>query len=174
MNANVHVLRNDHLTVKDSIAQKPDYIVVGPGPGTPQGAGISKSLIDACAGKIPVLGICLGMQAIAEVFGGAVIRAQTPMHGKTSNIHHSNEGVFTGLPNPFLATRYHSLVVDRQQLPLCLKVTAKTVEGEIMGLRHREFPIEGVQFHPESILCRDGYKLLSNFLESYNVKASPR
>ena len=139
-------------------------MLISPGPGTPSDAGISSELILDSAGKRPVFGVCLGMQCIGEVFGGTVVRAPAVMHGKTSMIHHRDVGVFQGLPNPFEATRYHSLIVKRETFPEVLEITAETAEGEIMGLRHRELPIYGVQFHPESILTGEGSKLLANFL----------
>jgi para-aminobenzoate synthetase component 2 len=144
----------------------PRFLVVGPGPGDPAQAGISKERIAQFAGLIPILGVCLGHQCIGELFGGRVIRAKRPMHGKTSHIQHDGTGVFTGLPQGFIATRYHSLIVERASLPNCLQITAETEEGEIMGLRHREFhDLEGVQFHPESILTESGTALIANFLK---------
>jgi anthranilate synthase/aminodeoxychorismate synthase-like glutamine amidotransferase len=158
------VRRNDALSV-DEIAQlKPSHICISPGPGRPAEAGISKEVVRRFAPSVPLLGVCLGHQCIAEVFGGQVVRAERLMHGKTSEIHHDGSGVFAGLPNPFSATRYHSLIVAPETLPNKLAVSAKTTEGEIMGLRHREYPLHGVQFHPESILTAEGKKLLANFL----------
>ena len=158
------VKRNDELTVKGAARLKPSSIVISPGPGRPSEAGISSDLIKAFAGKIPILGVCLGHQCIGEVFGGEVVRAKRPMHGKTSRIYHAPGGLFQGLPSPFEATRYHSLIVKRDTLPTALAVTAWTHEREIMGLQHRRFPVYGVQFHPESILTSVGKDLLKNFL----------
>jgi anthranilate synthase component 2 len=171
LGAEVKVVRNDEITVDAVAALAPEKIVISPGPCTPNEAGISMDVIRACAGHIPLLGICLGHQCIGQVFGGEVIRARKVMHGKTSPIHHRGLGVFRGLSEPFEATRYHSLVVARDSLPDCLEVTAwtETEAGEvdeIMGLRHRELAVEGVQFHPESILTAHGHDLLRNFLES--------
>jgi len=160
----LQVFRNDKITIKEIEKLKPNKIVISPGPGTPKDAGISIKVIKQFAGKTPILGVCLGHQAIAEAFGGKVIRAGQLMHGKTSEIHHDNKGVFKGLPNPFTATRYHSLLVEKKSLPDCFELSAWTDEGEIMGLRHKEFKLEGVQFHPESILTDSGKQLLSNFL----------
>jgi anthranilate synthase component 2 len=170
LGADVHVVRNDEIAVEDIEALAPEKIVISPGPCTPNEAGISMAVIKAYAGKLPLLGICLGHQSIGQVFGGEVVRARQVMHGKTSHIHHRGEGVFRGLSQPFEATRYHSLVVARDSLPECLEVTAwtETEAGEIdeiMGLRHRELAVEGVQFHPESILTAHGHDLLRNFLE---------
>ena len=170
LGADVHVVRNDEIAVADIAALAPQQIVISPGPCTPNEAGISMAVIEAYAGVVPILGICLGHQRIGQVFGGKVVRARKVMHGKTSPIHHLGEGVFRGLSEPFEATRYHSLVVERQSLPACLEITAwtQTEAGEIdeiMGLRHRELAIEGVQFHPESILTAHGHDLLRNFLE---------
>jgi anthranilate synthase/aminodeoxychorismate synthase-like glutamine amidotransferase len=159
------VRRNDEVTVDEVIALNPERICISPGPGTPANAGISAQLIDRLGPRLPVLGVCLGHQCIGEVFGGKVGRAQRLMHGKTSPIHHDGTGVFRGLPNPFDATRYHSLLVEPPTVPDCLEVNARTAEGEIMGLRHRRHPIHGVQFHPESILTAEGKRLLKNFLE---------
>jgi anthranilate synthase component 2 len=170
LGADVHVVRNDEISVADIDALAPEKIVISPGPCTPNEAGISMDVIREYAGKLPLLGICLGHQSIGQVFGGEVVRARKVMHGKTSPIHHRGEGVFAGLSQPFEATRYHSLVVAKESLPDCLEVTAWTQleDGEmdeIMGLRHREFDVEGVQFHPESILTAHGHDLLRNFLE---------
>ena len=170
LGAEVHVVRNDQISVDDIDALAPEKIVISPGPCTPNEAGISMAVIKAYAGKLPLLGICLGHQSIGQVFGGKVVRARQVMHGKTSPIHHRGEGVFRGLSQPFEATRYHSLVVARESLPECLEITAwtQTESGEIdeiMGLRHRELAVEGVQFHPESILTAHGHDLLRNFLE---------
>jgi anthranilate synthase/aminodeoxychorismate synthase-like glutamine amidotransferase len=160
----VRVVRNDAMTVEQIAALKPERIVISPGPCTPKEAGISVETIKRLAGSIPILGVCLGHQSIGEAFGGEVVRAERLMHGKTSMIRHDQRTVFRNLPNPFEATRYHSLIVRRESLPSCLEVSAETAEGEIMGLRHRILPIEGVQFHPESILTRPGKDLLRNFL----------
>ncbi|ROS01539.1 anthranilate synthase component 2 [Sinobacterium caligoides] len=169
LGAEVVVYRNDEISVEQIRALAPEQIVISPGPCTPNEAGVSMQVIEAFAGELPILGICLGHQSIGQVFGGDVIRAGRVMHGKLSPVKHNNQGVFTGLSNPFNATRYHSLVIDQQTLPECLEVTAWTeyddgrVE-EIMGVRHRELQIEGVQFHPESILTEQGHDLLANFL----------
>ena len=167
----VKVLRNDALDVAGIRALAPTRIVISPGPGTPDDAGVSLALLQATQGEVPILGVCLGHQAIGQAFGGRVVRAKSIMHGKTSPIHHRNQGVFAGLSNPFEATRYHSLVVEQSSLPDCLEVTAWTENpdgsiDEIMGLRHRTLPVEGVQFHPESILTEHGHDLLRNFLEN--------
>lgn len=161
----VRVFRNDQITVADIEAMRPDHIVISPGPCTPNEAGISVETIRRLAGKIPILGVCLGHQSIGQAFGGRIIRARQLMHGKTSMIHHNGQGVFRGLPSPFEATRYHSLVIERATLPDCLEITAWTEDGEIMGVRHRQLPVEGVQFHPESILTQFGHELLANFLK---------
>ncbi len=159
----VVVYRNDEITLEQIAALKPDRIVVSPGPCTPNEAGVSVPLIKQFAGKIPILGVCLGHQSIGQAFGGKIIHAQQLMHGKTSQIHHHGDGVFNGLPNPYRATRYHSLVIERASLPACLAVTAWTDDGEIMGVRHKTLTVEGVQFHPESILTEHGHALLENF-----------
>lgn len=171
LGADVVVKRNDEITVADIEKLSPEKIVISPGPCTPNEAGISMETIRTYAGKLPILGICLGHQSIGQVFGGRVVRARQVMHGKTSPIVHNNVGVFHGLSNPFEATRYHSLVVEKGSLPDCLEITAwtETDDGEIdeiMGLRHRELAVEGVQFHPESILTQHGHDMLRNFLES--------
>ena len=170
LGADVHVVRNDEIAVTDIEALAPEKIVISPGPCTPNEAGVSMEVIRTYAGRLPILGICLGHQSIGQVFGGEVVRARAVMHGKTSPIFHRGEDVFSGLSEPFEATRYHSLVVERESLPDCLEITAwtQTETGqvdEIMGLRHRELAIEGVQFHPESILTAHGHDLLRNFLE---------
>lgn len=170
LGAEVRVERNDALTLADIEALAPVRIVISPGPCTPNEAGISVPLIRAFAGRIPLLGVCLGHQSIGQAFGGRIVRARAVMHGKTSLIHHGGQGVFHGLPSPFEATRYHSLVIERASLPECLEITAwtATADGEIdeiMGVRHRTLAVEGVQFHPESILTRHGHDLLRNFLE---------
>jgi len=159
------VFRNDRIKIKEIEDLAPKRIVISPGPGTPEQAGISKEVIKHFAGKIPILGVCLGHQAIAEVFGAKVVRAQNIMHGKTSMVHHDGKTIFKGLPNPFCATRYHSLIVEKESLPESLMLTAWTKDGEIMGIRHRTHILEGVQFHPESILTDEGKKLLANFLD---------
>jgi anthranilate synthase/aminodeoxychorismate synthase-like glutamine amidotransferase len=160
----LQVFRNDKITIPEIEKLKPRRIVISPGPGEPKDAGISNEVVKHFAGKIPILGVCLGEQAIAEVFGGKVIRAKRLMHGKTSEIHHDGRTIFDGLPDPFIATRYHSLIVEKKNLPDCLEISAWTDQDEIMGIRHKEYKVEGVQFHPESILTEAGKKLLSNFL----------
>lgn len=160
----VLVRRNDEIGLEEIAALKPDHILISPGPCTPNEAGVSLALIERFKGEIPILGVCLGHQSIGQAFGGDVIRAERLMHGKTSEIHHDGKGVFRDLPNPFTATRYHSLIVKRETLPDSLEVTAWTDEGEIMGLRHKEYAIEGVQFHPESIITQNGHRMLANFL----------
>ena len=164
LGAEVRVVRNDEATVDEIASMNPEKIVISPGPCAPDQAGISVQAINAFAGRVPLLGVCLGHQAIGAAFGGKVVHARTLMHGKTSPIEHAGAGVFEGLPSPFTATRYHSLAVERDSLPDCLEVTAWTADGEIMGLRHRTMAIEGVQFHPESILSEHGRALLKNFL----------
>jgi anthranilate synthase/aminodeoxychorismate synthase-like glutamine amidotransferase len=164
LGAAARVLRNDEMTAEDALALGPDRIVISPGPGTPDQAGVSLDLIRRAAGRVPLLGVCLGHQALAQAFGGRVVRAPTIMHGKTSSIRHDGRTVFAGLPDPFTATRYHSLIVDRASVPECLEVSAWTDDGIVMGLRHRRLPLEGVQFHPESILTAAGKDLLRNFL----------
>ena len=165
LGAEVEVYRNDKITVDEIACKAPRRLVVSPGPCSPLEAGISVEAIQRLAGKIPILGVCLGHQSIGQAFGGKIVRAASLMHGKTSPIHHDNQGLFAGLANPFDATRYHSLIVERETLPDCLRVTAWTAEGEIMGMEHRELPVWGVQFHPESILTLEGKKLLGNFLK---------
>lgn len=165
LGAEVVVRRNDEITVPEIEAMNPDRLVVSPGPCTPNEAGVSCEVIQHFGSRKPVLGVCLGHQSIGQVYGGDVVRADRLMHGKTSPILHGGENVFAGLPNPFEATRYHSLIVKRDTLPACLKITAETAEGEIMGLAHRELPVYGVQFHPESILTSEGKNLLKNFLK---------
>lgn len=161
----IRVFRNDKITVGEIEAMQPDRLLVSPGPCTPREAGISIEAIKYFGGKIPILGVCLGHQAIGDAFGGTVIRARRIMHGKTSPMLHDGKGVFTGLPNPFDGMRYHSLVVQDSDLPECLQVSCRTDEGELMGLRHKELAIEGVQFHPESIMTPAGIQLLKNFME---------
>ncbi|MCB1930738.1 MAG: aminodeoxychorismate/anthranilate synthase component II [Rhodocyclaceae bacterium] len=165
LGANVRVYRNDAIGVDQIEALAPDQLVISPGPCTPAEAGVSVEAIRRFAGRIPVLGVCLGHQAIGAAFGGRIVHAKRLMHGKVSPVHHLGEGVFRGLPEPVTCTRYHSLAVERDSLPECLEVTAWTEDGEIMGLRHRELAVEGVQFHPESILTEHGHALLRNFLE---------
>ncbi|MBI1976473.1 MAG: aminodeoxychorismate/anthranilate synthase component II [Candidatus Omnitrophica bacterium] len=161
----IQVVRNNQMTTEEIKILNPNHIVISPGPGSPKDAGISKEVIQQFSGKIPILGVCLGHQCIGEVFGGRVVRAARLMHGKTSQIHHDGKGVFQGLPNPFEATRYHSLIVERETLPDCLSITAETDQKEIMGLAHKQHPTVGVQFHPESILTQAGKDLLRNFLK---------
>ncbi len=164
LGADVHVHRNDVLTLEQIAAWEPEQIVISPGPCTPSDAGISVPLIRRFAGAIPILGVCLGHQAIGQAFGGNIVRAAQVMHGKVSAVAHDGRGVFTGLPSPLTATRYHSLAIERASMPACLEVTATSADGEVMGVRHREWPVEGVQFHPEAILTEHGHALLSNFL----------
>jgi anthranilate synthase/aminodeoxychorismate synthase-like glutamine amidotransferase len=164
MGQKLEVRRNDQISLDEIEALAPERIVISPGPCTPQEAGISEPLIQRFAGKIPILGVCLGHQAIGEAFGGRVIRARKIMHGKTSEIHHDGKTIFRGLPQDFLATRYHSLIVERKSLPKELEISAETQDGTIMGLRHRKMKVEGVQFHPESVLTQPGFRLLENFL----------
>ncbi|MDX9995286.1 MAG: aminodeoxychorismate/anthranilate synthase component II [Rhodocyclaceae bacterium] len=161
----VRVFRNDAITLKEIAAMKPDRLVISPGPCSPKEAGISVAAIKEFAGKLPILGVCLGHQSIGYAFGGEIVHARQLMHGKLSPVHHADSGIFSGLPNPFNATRYHSLAIRRDTLPDCLEVTAWTDDGEIMGVRHKDHAIQGVQFHPESILTEHGHALLKNFLE---------
>jgi anthranilate synthase component 2 len=165
LGAEVKVVRNNALTVDDVARMAPARIVISPGPCTPNEAGISLAAIRQFAGKIPILGVCLGHQAIGQAFGGKVVRAGQVMHGKLSRVSHDRRGVFSGLPDEFVATRYHSLAVERASLPACLEATAQSEDGEIMGLRHRELAVEGVQFHPEALLTEHGHAMLKNFLE---------
>lgn len=167
----VEVYRNDKITIQEIEALRPDHILISPGPCTPNEAGISLELIETFKGKIPIFGVCLGHQAIGQAFGGDVIRAERLMHGKTSLIEHDGKTVFEGIAQPFTATRYHSLIVKRETLPDCLEISAQTKEGEIMGLRHKEYRIEGVQFHPESIITDHGHQLLRNFIHSTQAKS---
>ncbi len=160
----VRVARNDEITLDEIAALKPDRICISPGPCSPNEAGVSIPVLERFSGKVPILGVCLGHQAIGQAFGGRVVRAQALMHGKTGAIRHTGVGVFAGLPNPFTAARYHSLAVERASLPDCLEITAWTDDGEIMGLRHRTLAVEGVQFHPESIATEHGHAMLKNFL----------
>lgn len=162
----VHTYRNDEITLEKIAALKPDRICISPGPCTPNEAGVSVPLLKNFAGKLPILGVCLGHQSIGAAFGGIIIRAQQVMHGKTSVIQHTGLGVFKNIPNPYTVIRYHSLAIERSSLPDCLEITAWTEDGEIMAVRHKEFAIEGVQFHPESILSEHGHALLKNFLET--------
>jgi len=167
LGAEVNVYRNDAITLDQIAAWRPEMIVISPGPCTPNAAGISVPLIQRFAGEIPILGVCLGHQAIGQAFGGNVVRASRVMHGKLSAVSHQGKGVFAGLKNPLTATRYHSLVIERASLPGCLEVTAESDDGEIMGVRHREYAVEGVQFHPEAILTEEGHALLANFLKAH-------
>ncbi|HEX6187970.1 MAG TPA: aminodeoxychorismate/anthranilate synthase component II [Pyrinomonadaceae bacterium] len=160
----IEVRRNDEVTVEQIEAMKPDRMLISPGPGTPTRAGITMTVIERFAGKLPILGVCLGHQAIGQVFGGRVVRASRPFHGKSSQVQHDGKTIFDGLENPFPAGRYHSLIVERETLPDVLEISATTPNGTIMGLRHRRLKIEGVQFHPESIMTTEGKKLLANFL----------
>jgi len=160
----VVVRRNDDLTIEDILSIKPAGIVISPGPKTPNEAGISMDIVDKYKGVIPILGICLGMQTIGQYFGGKIVSGKVPVHGKVQEITHDGKGVFFGIKNPLSVTRYHSLVVERDSLPACLEISAETVDGEIMGLRHKEFDIEGVQFHPEAYLSEMGLELLKNFV----------
>jgi para-aminobenzoate synthetase component 2 len=166
LGAEVDVHRNDLITVEEALAQKPTHLVISPGPGTPSNAGVSMRMIEAFAGRIPIFGVCLGHQSLVEVFGGKVVRAGRLMHGKTSPVAHDGKGLFSGMPQEFQAGRYHSLIADPASIPSVLEVTARTAEGEIMGVRHRSLPIEGVQFHPESVLTPEGPVLMANFLKS--------
>lgn len=172
MGSEVAVYRNDSIDVSAIERMKPGHIIISPGPCTPDEAGISLEVVRRFAGQIPILGVCLGHQAIGQAFGGRVVRADRPMHGKTSAIRHHERGLFRGLPQPLVVGRYHSLVVSPQGLPDCLEVTAFTDSGEIMGIRHREYYVEGVQFHPESILTCHGKTMLKNFLQSPEVKSA--
>ncbi len=165
LGADVRVFRNDEIAAADIAAMRPESIVISPGPCTPTEAGISLAAVREFAGQVPILGVCLGHQAIGQAFGGEIVHAGKVVHGKTSAIRHSGHGVFRGLPSPFVATRYHSLAIRRTTLPKCLEVTAESEDGEIMGVRHREFAVEGVQFHPESFLTEHGHALLKNFLQ---------
>jgi anthranilate synthase component 2 len=170
LGAQTHVVRNDALTVEQALGQKPEAVLLSPGPCDPDQAGICLPLLKGAPDDLAILGVCLGHQAIGQAFGGDVVRAKALMHGKTSQIHHDGKGLFAGLPNPFTATRYHSLAVERSTLPADLVVTAWTEDGEIMGLQHKTRPIYGVQFHPESIATEGGHQLLANFLDMAGVK----
>jgi anthranilate synthase/aminodeoxychorismate synthase-like glutamine amidotransferase len=163
----IKVFRNDKITLREIQKLSPQRIIISPGPSTPKNAGISLNVVKHFAGKIPILGVCLGHQCIGEAFGGKIVRAKKIMHGKTSMITHDNKTIFANIPNPFEATRYHSLVIEKQSLPDVLEVSAVSEDGEIMGVRHRKYPIEGVQFHPESILTKHGKEILDNFLRIY-------
>jgi anthranilate synthase/aminodeoxychorismate synthase-like glutamine amidotransferase len=165
LGAEVKVFRNDELSVEKIESLAPSHIMISPGPCTPNEAGITLQAIRRLAGRIPILGVCLGHQAIGQAFGGKVVRAKRVMHGKTSRIRHDEHGVFRQIPNDFVATRYHSLVVERETLPACLTITAESEDGEIMGLRHSGLPVEGVQFHPEALLTEHGHRMLQNFIE---------
>jgi anthranilate synthase component 2/para-aminobenzoate synthetase component 2 len=166
LGADVDVHRNDVITIEAALELEPTHLVISPGPGTPGGAGMSMRMIEAFTGRIPIFGVCLGHQSLVEVFGGKVVRAERLMHGKTSLIAHDGRGLFSGMPQNFEAGRYHSLIADPECMPDVLEVTARTAEGEIMGVRHRSLPIEGVQFHPESVLTPEGPVLMGNFLRS--------
>ena len=167
LGADVEVFRNDEITIEGVAARAPDRLVISPGPCAPAQAGISLAAIREFSGKIPLLGVCLGHQSIGEAFGGKIIHAKKLMHGKVSPVHHKNVGVFKDLPNPLTCTRYHSLAIERESLPDCLEITAWTEDGEIMGVRHKTLAVEGVQFHPESILTERGHDLLKNFLDEH-------
>ena len=164
MGQELAVRRNDKITLDEIAVMRPDKIVVSPGPCDPERAGVSLDVITRFAGEIPILGVCLGHQSIGQAFGGRIVRASRLMHGKTSPIRHDGRGVFADMPNPFEATRYHSLLIERDSLPACLEVSAETAEGEIMGVRHKSLPVEGVQFHPESVLTEQGRRILQNFV----------
>jgi anthranilate synthase/aminodeoxychorismate synthase-like glutamine amidotransferase len=165
LGAEVHVHRNDVIGIEEAMALGPSHLVISPGPGTPRDAGISMRMIEAFAGRVPIFGVCLGHQSLVEVFGGKVVRAARLMHGKVSPVIHDAKGLYAGMPQDFQAGRYHSLIAEPQSMPAVLEVTARTAQGEIMGVRHRSMPIEGVQFHPESVLTPDGPTLMSNFLK---------
>jgi para-aminobenzoate synthetase component 2 len=166
LGADVDVHRNDMISVEDALALGATHLVISPGPGTPRSAGVSMRMIEAFAGRLPIFGVCLGHQSLVEVFGGKVVRADRLMHGKVSPVTHDGKGLFSGMPREFQAGRYHSLIAEPSSMPPVLEVTARTAEGEIMGVRHRSLPIEGVQFHPESVLTPDGPVLMSNFLKT--------
>ncbi|HEX7080915.1 MAG TPA: aminodeoxychorismate/anthranilate synthase component II [Gammaproteobacteria bacterium] len=172
LGAEVLVYRNDALSVADAQALEPTHLVISPGPGRPEDAGVSLAMIDAFAGKIPMLGVCLGHQCIVHHYGGRIVSAGTLMHGKTSQVSHDGDSIFRGVPNPFEAGRYHSLAADRDDLPAVLEITARTEDGEIMGVRHRSLAVEGVQFHPESVLTPEGPTLLANFLRQAERRRS--
>ncbi len=168
----ISVRRNDDITLDEIAELQPQYLVIGPGPCSPKEAGISVPALRRFAGQIPILGVCLGHQAIGEAFGGRIVRAQELMHGKVSPVHHTNNGVFAGLPNPVNCTRYHSLAIERASLPECLDITAWTADGEIMGVRHKQHAVEGVQFHPEALLTEHGHDMLANFLKEHAARNS--
>ena len=174
LGAQLVVKRNDALTAAEAVAMNPQGIILSPGPCTPNEAGICLKLIEAVAGKVPLLGVCLGHQALGQAFGGKVVRAPAPLHGKLSQVSHRSVGVFQDIPTPFTGTRYHSLIVDRATLPDCLEITAETSDGLIMGMQHRQYPLHGVQFHPESIASEHGHRLLGNFLRiaGHNMSSS--
>ncbi|HIJ42686.1 MAG: aminodeoxychorismate/anthranilate synthase component II [Rhodospirillales bacterium] len=172
LGAEVEVRRNDALAADEAVAMAAEGIVISPGPRDPGGAGICLDLVRIAAGRVPILGVCLGHQCIGQAFGGKIVRAPAPMHGKVSEIHHERTGIFRDIPSPFTATRYHSLMVSRQDLPDCLEVTAESDDGVIQGLAHRTLPIHGVQFHPESIASEHGHRLLGNFLDLSKGKAA--
>ena len=167
LSRDIFVARNDRITLQEAKRLAPDYLVISPGPGRPESAGVSNQFIEAFCEEIPILGICLGQQCIGQTFGGKVVHAERLIHGKASRIYHDGKGIFGGVPNPIPGGRYHSLIVDEKSLPSCLEVSAYTAEGEIMGVRHKEFSVEGVQFHPESILTEAGNLLFQNFLDVY-------
>ena len=166
----ISVRRNDNITLDEIAELQPQYLVIGPGPCSPKEAGISVPALRRFAGQIPILGVCLGHQAIGEAFGSRIVRAQELMHGKVSPVHHTNNGVFAGLPNPVNCTRYHSLAIERASLPECLDITAWTADGEIMGVRHNQHAVEGVQFHPEALLTEHGHDMLANFLKEHAAR----
>ena len=166
----ISVRRNDDITLDEIAELRPQYLVIGPGPCSPKEAGISVPALRRFAGQIPILGVCLGHQAIGEAFGGRIVRAQELMHGKVSPVHHTNNGVFAGLPNPVNCSRYHSLAIERASLPECLDITAWTADGEIMGVRHKQHAVEGVQFHPEGLLTEHGHDMLANFLKEHAAR----
>ena len=166
----ISVRRNDNITLDEIAELQPQYLVIGPGPCSPKEAGISVPALRRFAGQIPILGVCLGHQAIGEAFGSRIVRAQELMHGKVSPVHHTNNGVFAGLPNPVNCTRYHSLAIERASLPECLDITAWTADGEIMGVRHKQHAVEGVQFHPEALLTEHGHDMLANFLKEHAAR----
>ena len=166
----ISVRRNDDITLDEIAELQPQYLVIGPGPCSPKEAGISVPALRRFAGQIPILGVCLGHQAIGEAFGSRIVRAQELMHGKVSPVHHTNNGVFAGLPNPVNCTRYHSLAIERASLPECLDITAWTADGEIMGVRHKQHAVEGVQFHPEALLTEHGHDMLANFLKEHAAR----
>jgi len=173
LGAQVRVVRNDEISVDEVRSLAPRAIVISPGPSAPDQAGISLELVQHLAGRVPIFGVCLGHQTIGQAFGGKVVRAKRVMHGKVSAVRHDGEGVFRGLPAEFRATRYHSLAVERESLPTCLKITAEAEDGEIMGLRHREYAVEGVQFHPEALLTEHGHRMLQNFIEGAGRRTEP-